>query len=52
MNAGIGYGVRHAPMGLLIAEGNPAKNISDARNVKHVFLRGKQVDRDSLKFRK
>jgi hypothetical protein len=22
------------------------------RNVKHVFLRGKQVDRDSLKFKK
>ena len=37
---------------ILIVEGNPAKNISDTRNVKHVFLRGKQVDRDSLKFNK
>jgi imidazolonepropionase-like amidohydrolase len=37
---------------LLIVEGNPAKNISDTRNVKHVFLRGKQVDRESLKFKK
>lgn len=34
---------------LLIVEGNPAKNISDSRNVRHVFLRGKQVDRESLK---
>lgn len=34
---------------ILIVEGNPAKNISESRNVKHVFLRGKQVDRDSLK---
>ena len=37
---------------LLIVEGNPEKDISDTRNVKHVFSRGKQVDRDSLKFRK
>ena len=37
---------------MLIVEGNPAKNISDTRNVKHVFLRGKQVDRDSLKLKK
>jgi len=37
---------------ILIVEGNPAKNISDTRNVKHVFLRGKQVDRDSLKLKK
>jgi imidazolonepropionase-like amidohydrolase len=37
---------------LMIVEGNPAKNISDTRNVKHVFLRGKQVDRDSLKWKK
>jgi len=36
---------------LLIVEGNPAKDISDTRNVKHVFLRGKQVDRDSLKLK-
>ena len=36
---------------LLIIEGNPANEISDTRNVKHVFLRGKQVDRDSLKFK-
>ena len=35
---------------LLIVEGNPAENIADTRNVTHVFLRGKQVDRDSLKF--
>jgi imidazolonepropionase-like amidohydrolase len=34
---------------ILLVEGNPAKDISDTRNVKHVFLRGKQVDRDSLK---
>ena len=37
---------------ILIVEGNPAKDISDTRNVKHVFLRGKQVDRDSLKLKK
>ena len=34
---------------ILIVAGNPATNISDTRNVKHVFLSGKQVDRDSLK---
>jgi imidazolonepropionase-like amidohydrolase len=34
---------------ILIVEGNPAKNISDTRNVRHVFLRGKKIDRDSLK---
>ena len=34
---------------ILIVEGNPAENISDSRNVRHVFLRGKQVDRESLK---
>jgi imidazolonepropionase-like amidohydrolase len=33
---------------LLIVEGNPAENISDSRNVRHVFLRGKQIDRVSL----
>ena len=37
---------------IIIVEGNPAKNISDSRNVKHVFLRGKQVDRYSLKLKK
>ena len=36
---------------LLVVEGNPAKDISDTRNVKHVFLRVKQVDRDSLRVR-
>ena len=36
---------------LLIVEGNPAKKISDTRNVKHVFLRGKQIDRQSLKLK-
>jgi len=36
---------------ILIVEGNPAENISDSRNVKHVFSQGRQVDRDSLKFR-
>ncbi|MGI9329290.1 MAG: amidohydrolase family protein [Gammaproteobacteria bacterium] len=34
---------------LLIVEGNPAKNISDTRNVRHVFMGGKQVNRESLK---
>jgi len=33
---------------ILIVEGNPAKNISDSRNIRHVFLRGKQIDRSSL----
>jgi imidazolonepropionase-like amidohydrolase len=37
---------------IIIVEGNPAKNVSDSRNVKHVFLRGKQVDRYSLKLKK
>jgi imidazolonepropionase-like amidohydrolase len=36
---------------LLIVEGNPAENVSDSRQVRYVFLRGKQVDRDSLKFK-
>ena len=35
---------------ILIVEGNPAENISDSRNVRHVFLRGNQVDLDSLKY--
>lgn len=34
---------------ILIVEGNPAENISDSRNVRHVFLRGKQLDLESLK---
>ena len=34
---------------ILIVEGEPSKNISDSRNVRHVFVRGKEVDRDSLK---
>ena len=34
---------------ILIVEGNPAESISDSRNVRHVFLQGKLVDRDSLK---
>jgi hypothetical protein len=33
---------------LLLVEGNPAENIDDTRNVREVFMRGKQVDRDSL----
>ena len=33
---------------ILIVEGNPAKNISDTRDVRYVFLRGKQADRESL----
>jgi imidazolonepropionase-like amidohydrolase len=36
---------------ILIVEGNPAKNISDSRNVRHVFSQGKQVDRDSVKLK-
>ncbi|MDX2312801.1 MAG: amidohydrolase family protein, partial [Gammaproteobacteria bacterium] len=34
---------------ILIVEGNPAKNISDSRNVRHVFFKGNRVDRDALK---
>ena len=34
---------------ILIVEGNPAENISDSRNIKHVFFKGSQVDRDALK---
>jgi len=33
---------------LLLIEGNPAENIDDTRNVREVFMRGKQVDRESL----
>ena len=36
---------------LLLVEGNPAMNISDTRKVRHVFLRGNQVHRDSLKLK-
>ena len=36
---------------IVLVEGNPAGDISDSRNVRHVFLRGKQVDRDSLKLK-
>ena len=34
---------------ILIVEGNPAENISDSRNIKYVFFKGSQVDRDALK---
>ena len=34
---------------ILIVEGNPAVDISDSRNVRHVLLRGKSLDLDSLK---
>ena len=37
---------------IVLVEGNPAENISDSRRVRHVFLRGNQVDRDSLKLDK
>jgi len=33
---------------LLVVEGNPARNISDTRNIRYVFTNGKIVDRDSL----
>ena len=33
---------------VLVVEGNPAENISDSRNLRYVFLRGRQIDRDSL----
>ena len=36
---------------LLLVEGNPAENIDDTRNVREVFMRGKQVDRESLKLK-
>ena len=36
---------------ILIVEGNPSENISDSRNVRHVFLQGKQVDRSSLRLK-
>ncbi|MEH6550684.1 MAG: amidohydrolase family protein [Pseudomonadales bacterium] len=36
---------------VLLVKGDPSKNIDDTRNVKHVFMRGQQVDRDSLKLK-
>lgn len=33
---------------LLVVEGNPAKNISDTRNIRYIFNNGKLVDRESL----
>lgn len=33
---------------LLVVEGNPARNISDTRNIRYVFNNGKLVDRESL----
>ncbi|MDA9981795.1 amidohydrolase family protein [Gammaproteobacteria bacterium] len=33
---------------LLVVEGNPADNISDTRNIRHVFNNGKLVNRESL----
>jgi hypothetical protein len=37
---------------LVLVEGNPAQNMKDSRNIQHVFLRGNQVDRTSLKLKK
>jgi imidazolonepropionase-like amidohydrolase len=37
---------------LVLVKGNPAQNMKDSRNVQHVFLRGNQVDRNSLKLKK
>lgn len=34
---------------ILLVEGDPSTNISDSRNVRHVFMRGNQVNRNSLK---
>ena len=33
---------------LLVVKGNPAKNISDTRNIEYIFSNGKLVDRESL----
>ena len=33
---------------LLVVKGQPWENISDTRNIEHVFLKGKQVDREKL----
>jgi len=33
---------------LLVVEGNPARNISDTRNIRYIFTNGKLVDRESL----
>jgi len=36
---------------LVLVEGDPSQDIDDTRNVRHVFMGGKQVDRDSLKLK-
>jgi imidazolonepropionase-like amidohydrolase len=36
---------------LLLVKGDPSTDIGDPRAVQHVFMRGKLVDRDSLKLR-
>ena len=36
---------------LLLVKGDPSMDIGDTRDVQHVFMRGKQVDRDSLKLK-
>jgi hypothetical protein len=33
---------------LLVVEGNPARNISDTRRIRYIFMNGKLVDRESL----
>ena len=33
---------------LILVKGQPWKEISDIRNIEHVFLKGKQVDRQKL----
>jgi hypothetical protein len=37
---------------MIIVEGNPAENISDSRNVRHVFSQGRLVNRDTLKLKR
>ena len=36
---------------LVLVEGDPSTNISHTRNIRHVFLKGKQIDRTSLKLK-
>lgn len=36
---------------VVLVDGNPAVNIGDTRNVRHVFSQGRQVDRESLKLK-
>jgi imidazolonepropionase-like amidohydrolase len=36
---------------LVLVKGNPAQNMKDSRNIQHVFLRGNEVDRESLKLK-